>query len=175
MWFFLNLNSDPFPDIACAPTPALQAIPRAVQFTLQNNKYANFRLFNARMVRFAHDDSGMRFSFDDTPIAVGNPNCITYTDPVTNYGQGSIAALSQCTLTVEFIPPLCNKNGANSTSVPMSAAIHQLLAIGVGSQQDYLLLEAHAEVNVIGSGNQFAVLGLSQPPFKHYYSPLKVL
>ena len=158
---FIGLPDDLFPDVACAPfDDPLYTAPRSVTFTLSNNEPSFMRLFDVRMIPFANDNSGVRATF----YTGGADNCLDFVDGASNYGQGGIPAYEQCFLTVQFIPPFCELTGQEGAPVPMSARIHQLLSIGVGSQEDHLLLENNAEVNVIGSGNEFAVLGYNQPP-----------
>jgi len=173
---FVGLNDDKlFPDVACVPfdAPWLRE-GRAVTFILNNTEPAPFRLFDIKMSTFADDNSDVGFTFSTAPTAFPEPrNCLSPpcpfpnfcgVDPETHYGQGYIYAYEQCSLTVEFTPPLCHTTGQHGQPVPMSANIHKLLSIGVGSQEDLLLLEAQSEVNVIGSGNDFAVLGYNQAP-----------
>ncbi len=154
---FVGLHKGMFPEVACVPEANLPATGRAVEITLQSTVPANLRLYDVQFVPFADDNSGVTFDFDVS-------GCISSTHPVTNYGQGMIMGFDSCVLTAEFIPPVCDNTGMDGAPVPMSAEIHQLLVVGLGSQEDYALLEAKSNVNVIGAGNEFAVLGYNQVP-----------
>ncbi len=173
---FVDISEGMFPDVACVPDPiaginGVQPSPlpavSTVAIDLQSNIPADIRLYNIHFLPFADDNSGISFDFS---TALPN-NCVTSTDPVTNAGNGVIDGFSSCTLYAQYVPPTCETTGSDIGVIPTPApvptqagSIHQLLVIGVGSQEDFMLLEASSDVTAIGSGSQFAVLGFNQAP-----------
>ena len=118
----------------------------SVDYVLQNNLPSTVSLYGIQLNQEADDDSGVTATLAKT-------GCVSsYSD--VNGGSGTIDPWGTCTLTVQFTPPACA-----GTTGPLGGNIDQSLFIGVDTQQGELTLDISGEVNVIGAGGQFALLG----------------
>ncbi|MFI4955364.1 MAG: hypothetical protein ACHP9Y_05570, partial [Gammaproteobacteria bacterium] len=128
---------------------------RNVTYILQNNEANAITLYDVKVTNQPGepiDSSGVTFVPSIAPPSTGPVNCLTsLTD---NIGSGVISGFNTCSLVITVTPPACT-----NPSTPLQTPIARQLFIGVQSEQAELVTNINANVSVIGSGENFAVLG----------------
>ena len=136
-----------FADIAC--NNGVEGA-RDVIYTLISSVPANVRLFDIKVVALEDDNSNIQ-----TLVNVGG--CVTDNSSSTG-ATGIITGFSSCEVRITITPPICNVG-------PSAAEIRRQLHIGVGLSEGPLNKDITAAVTVIGSGREFAVLDVTNPPY----------
>lgn len=141
-------------DVVFSPEPvafrnvACGAAARSFTYTLKNNQPNSITLYDVKVI----PHPGVPLDTSGVTIVPAASGCLT---TVTNgIGNGVIPGnFATCTLTLTITPAAC------PGGQPVETPIARQLNIGVQSQQAGLLLNLNSAVSVVGSGEDFAVLG----------------